>query len=52
MVAVEGSNISYPTEGGGGHLVFGWAKKVVEDIEILLSVKFVKFRSVATKEKS
>ena len=47
--------MSQPIRGQGGHLVFPIGPKntkLVEDIEILLPVKFVEFRSAVSEEKS
>ena len=47
--------MSQPIRGQGGHLVFPIGPKntnLVEEVEILLLVKFVEFRSAVSEEKS
>ena len=47
--------MSQPIRGKGGHLVFPIGPKntnLVEDVEILLPVNFVEFRSTVSEEKS
>ena len=47
--------MSQPTRGKGGHLVFPFGPKntnLLEDVEILLPVKFHQFRSAVSEKKS